>query len=88
MVEIIVEIIFDGTLELVTAKKIPMFVRVLAAGLLLAFYIGFGGLLVYIGIKNNSIVVTGCAVVLLVAVWIMAGNYTSVLLIIGKYGIL
>lgn len=72
LVEMVVEIIFDGTLELVTAKRIPMFIRVFVAGLLLAFYIGFGGILIYIGIKNNSMVVTVCAVVLMVVAWVVA----------------
>ncbi len=72
LVEMVVEIILDGTWELMTVKKIPMFIRVLVAGLLLALYIGFGGILIYIGIKNNSMVVTVCAVVLLVVAWVVA----------------
>ncbi len=71
IMEILLELIFEGTLEMVTSKKIPMFIRLLAAVLLLAFYIGFGGVLIYIGIKHKSIVVIICAVVLLLVVWIV-----------------
>ena len=75
IMEILLELIFEGTLEMVTSKKIPMFIRLLAAVLLLAFYIGFGGVLIYIGIKHKSIVVIICAVVLLLVVWIVIVYY-------------
>lgn len=68
LIEIIFEIIFDGALELTTKKKVPMFFRVLAAVILLAFYIGLGGILIYVGIINKSGIVVAIAVLLLLVV--------------------
>lgn len=68
IMEIVIGIIFEGALEVTTAKKVPMFIRVLVAVVLLTFYIGFGGIFVYIGIVNKSGVAAGCGVFLLVIV--------------------
>lgn len=69
--EILLTIIFEGALESITEKKIPWFIRVMAAVGLLSFYIVFGGILIYIGITNSSGIVTGIAVFLLVIVAIV-----------------
>lgn len=68
IMEILIEIIFEGALELSTKKKIPMFFRVLAAVFLLAVYIGLGGILLYVGIINKSGFVIAVAIGLLVIV--------------------
>lgn len=72
IMEILIEIIFEGALESITEKKIPMFFRVMAAVFLLAVYIGLGGILLYIGIINKSGIVIGIAIGLLLLVAVVA----------------
>lgn len=72
ILEIIITIIFEGTLELTTSKRVPLLVRVIAAVLLLSFYIGLVGILFYIGLKHKSWVVIGCAVFVFALVAIVA----------------
>ena len=68
IMELIMSIILEGTLESITEKKIPVFIRVIMAVLLLGFYMGFGGCLIYIGIKNDSVIIVGIAIFVLVMV--------------------
>jgi len=47
--ELIFEIILEGSLEIWSEKKMPMPIRILAAFILLALYLGFSGFLLFIG---------------------------------------
>lgn len=71
IMEILIEIIFEGALESVTEKKFPIFFRVMAAVLLLTVYIGLTGILLYIGINNKSRIVIGIAIALFLTVAIV-----------------
>lgn len=62
ILELLLEIILEGALESVTEKKIPLLIRIFVALILLVFYLGFGGCLMYIGIVEKSGVITGIAV--------------------------
>lgn len=68
ILEICMEIILEGAETAVTEKKFPFWFRVTAAVFLLLFYMGFVGLLFYIGIRNESIIITGIAVFILVII--------------------
>lgn len=64
ILEFIMTIIFEGSMEAVTEKKIPMVIRVLLAVFLLVFYIGFVGIFFYIGVKHKNGIMKGIAVFL------------------------
>lgn len=66
--EIIMTIIFEGSMEAVTEKKLPIVIRVLAVVFLLVFYIGFTGIFFYIGIKHKNGMMLGIAVFLYVII--------------------
>lgn len=74
IMEMLISLIFEGALEITTAKKVPMFIRVLAAVGLLTVYIGLGGILIYLGIINRSGIVIGCGALLFVAVAIVTAR--------------
>lgn len=62
IMEFLLEIILDGALESITEKKIPLLIRIFAALILLVFYLGFGGCLLYIGISEKNGLITGIAI--------------------------
>lgn len=62
ILEFLMTLILEGSLEALIEKKIPIFVRVVMAILLLGFYLGFVGILFYIGIKDSSGIIIGIAV--------------------------
>ncbi|MBQ8184634.1 MAG: hypothetical protein IJ036_02480 [Lachnospiraceae bacterium] len=64
LIEIIFSVIFEGSLELITKKSVPMFIRVLLAFFLTAFSVAISALLFYLGIKNRSIIILIFAVLL------------------------
>lgn len=49
ILELIFEIVVEGCLEVWSEKKVPMPLRILSALIFLAIYLGFAGLLIYIG---------------------------------------
>ena len=66
IIELVLTIILEGTMEAVGEKRLPMYVRVIAALLLFVLYFGLGGLLMYEGIKNRNGLIIGIAVFVLV----------------------
>ena len=58
LLEFLFEIIVEGIIELGTKKKVPMPVRILAAGNLLAIFVGIGGMFMYMvyvsGLAGNA----------------------------------
>lgn len=49
IMELIFDIVIEGSMEISSEKKVPMPFRILAALLFLAFYLGVAGVLIYIG---------------------------------------
>lgn len=74
IMEILLTIIFEGALDSITEKNIPWFLRIMTAAVLLLFYVGFGSILIYIGIKNNNGIVIGTAIFLLIIVSVVAAK--------------
>lgn len=64
IMELLLEIILDGALESITERKIPLLIRIFAALVLLVFYLGFGGCLLYIGISKKDGMFTGISIFL------------------------
>lgn len=75
MVEFILDIVFDiileGSVQLTTAKKVPMLLRILAFLVVLALYFGVSGFFFYIGYNEaetiGSLLCYGVGVVILIA---------------------
>ena len=79
IIELVLTIIVEGSMEAVGERKLPMFVRVLAALLLFAVYFGLGGLLLYGGIKNENGLIIGIAVfVLVIFAWAVVSKYKEI----------
>lgn len=72
IMELLMEIIFEGAVESITERKIPVFFRVLIAVILLSFYLGLVGILMYIGIRDGSGIMIGVAGFILLAVAVVA----------------
>lgn len=68
ILELVMTIIFEGAVEAVTEKRVPMLIRVLLAILLLSFYLGLVGMFIYLGIRDKSGICMGAAVLLFVLV--------------------
>lgn len=62
ILEVILEIVLEGSFELSTDRKVPLPVRILLAVILIALYLGFCGLLLYLGIRESEPVVIAIAV--------------------------
>ena len=75
--ELILEILFDliveGSLEAVGEKKVPLVLRILAAAVLLVVFGGLVGVLLYLGISEKNWIVAALGVVIALmiglAVW-------------------
>lgn len=68
LIELILSIILEGSMELTTERRVPMPIRILLAVLLLAFYIGFCGIVIYSGIKMKNAIIAGIGIFVLVIV--------------------
>ena len=64
--EIILDLILEGSVEAASSKKVPLPVRILASVILLAVYGGLIGFLVYIGIHEKIWLVLVLAAVILI----------------------
>lgn len=49
VIELIFEIIIEGSMEIWSEKKLPMPLRILAAIIFLVFYLGFVGVFLFMG---------------------------------------
>lgn len=67
ILELLFEIIIDGSLELVTHKKVPLIIRIFAGILVFAVYGGLIGLCFFFGIQNSQpiLIVIGIIILLL-----------------------
>ena len=52
--ELLFEIILEGCIELTEEKKVSLILRILCAFLLVVFYGGFIGILLFVAISNQS----------------------------------
>lgn len=52
IVELLVEIVLEGTIAIGSEKKVPMPIRILCAFVEWIIFFGFGGLLVYMGYES------------------------------------
>ena len=66
IIEVVLELVLDGAIEAAGSKKIPMPVRILAAGIILVFALGLIGLLFWVGMDSGSTGLMILAAVLLV----------------------
>ena len=70
--EFLFEIILEGCFEAISEKKIPFVVRIIIALILFIFYICFGGIFLYIGIKQKSVLLIGISIFLYIIIGIVA----------------
>ena len=54
VIEFLFELIFEGCLEAVGEKKVPLIIRILCAAVLLLVFVGIAGILLYTSIVNES----------------------------------
>lgn len=66
IIEVVLELVLDGAIEAAGSKKVPMPIRILAAGIILVFALGLIGLLFWVGMDSGSIGLMIFAAVLLV----------------------
>ena len=60
--EFLFELIVEGSFEILGEKKVPIVLRILAAVVVLALYVGLVGLFVYIGITYDNVIIVGLGV--------------------------
>lgn len=66
IIEVVLELVLDGAIEAAGSKKVPMPIRILAAGIVLVIALGLIGPLFWVGVDSNSTGLVTLAVVLLV----------------------
>lgn len=66
IIEIILEIIFLGSIDAMSTKQVPVVLRVFAATVLLAIYFGLFALLLVVGINTGSTMLIVVAFVVLI----------------------
>ena len=67
ILDFLFELVFDGIIYASTEKKVPLPLRILAILILVLFYGGLVGTLVYIGIKDRSWIIVAIAAFILAA---------------------
>lgn len=65
ILEFLFEIIIEGSLELVTHKKVPLIIRIFAGILVLAVYGGLIGLCFFFGIQNSQPILIVIGIIIL-----------------------
>ena len=65
LLELLLEIIMEGSIELGSAKSVPMPIRILAAVIVFSVFFGMGGVLVYMGCDAAQAGDPGAAVALI-----------------------
>lgn len=66
VIEVVLELVLDGAIEAAGSKKVPMPIRILAAGIILVFALGLIGLLFWVGLDSGNTGLMILAAVLLV----------------------
>jgi len=67
ILEFLIELILDGMVEAAGDKQVPKPVRVVLSVILAVVFLGFFGLLLWIGISNESVLMVVLSVALLIA---------------------
>ena len=67
LLEILFEFVLDGMMEAAGDKQVPKAVRVVLSVILAVVFLGFFGLLIWVGIRNESVLMMILSVVLLTA---------------------
>ena len=49
LLELLFDIILEGSIEVGSGKKVPFIIRILAGGIVLAIFLGLSGVLIYAG---------------------------------------
>lgn len=70
IIEVVLELILDGAIEAAGSKKVPMPIRILAAGIVLVFALGLICLLFWVGLDSGS---TGLMILAAVLLAIFSG---------------
>ena len=68
IIEIILEFILLGTIDVMPSKRVPTILRVLVATVLLAIYLGLFALLLVVGIDTGSATLIVIAFVVLILI--------------------
>lgn len=66
IVEIILDIVWEGAMEAAGSKKVPMPVRIILASVILIFMLCMVALVLWIGVSNQSVILTLIAIAMLV----------------------
>lgn len=72
ILELLLDILFDGTLHAVESKKVPLLIRVLLGLVLAAIVLGISGLLIAAGVNSGNIAITILGIAFLCAALIYA----------------
>ena len=68
ILDILFELIIEGSIGAVGDKKVPLPLRILAAVILVVIFGGLVGVLIYIGIDEKNWIIVICGVVVAIAV--------------------
>lgn len=49
LLDLLFDIILEGSIEIGSEKKVPLFLRILVGGIVLAIFLGLSGMLIYAG---------------------------------------
>lgn len=71
IIEFILELILEGTIEIGTSKKVNKLIRYPLLALIILFYIAFNALFIFIGIKTLKDNLFGGIVILLIAIMLV-----------------
>ena len=63
ILDILFELIIEGSIGAVGDKKVPLLLRILAAVILVVVFGGLVGVLIYIGIDEKNWIILACGVV-------------------------
>lgn len=67
IIELILELILDGMAEAAGSKKVPMPIRITLGAILALLVLALFGLLLYVGINSDSVVLIVLSVILIAA---------------------
>jgi len=72
IIELILEIVLDGMVEIAGSKKVPLPIRIALGAVLALLVLGLFGLLLYSGIQSGSVILIVISVLLMVAtvIWV------------------
>lgn len=68
IIEFILELILEGTIEIGTSRKVSKFIRYPLLALIILFYIAFNFLFIYIGIKILKDNMIGGVIIILIGI--------------------